>query len=346
MNIRQYFYLLMKDKRNDLFYLILKGPLLILSFIYAAAIKLVDFAYKFKFRKKHKVPGAIVISVGNITLGGTGKTPFSLFLADSLNGNGKNCAILTRGYGNDESRMLKAECPSMPVFTGQDRVKQASLAVESGSKVLILDDGFQHRRIQRDYDILLLDSSNLFGNGCLIPRGILREPVSSIKRADIFVLTKSDLIDNSRKEDIKNLLNKISPGIPIISTEHKSSSLTDSTGAVYSTDTLNDKNVFLFSAIGDPDYFSHLVEDEGAKVVLRHDYMDHYAYGQSDIVFIHLKSCKEKPDMIITTKKDWVKLRDLDISSIKDKLFILNISVAIVDGKEELFAGLDRVINS
>jgi tetraacyldisaccharide 4'-kinase len=239
--------------------------------------------------------------------------------------------------------MLCDELPEVPVFPEQDRVKSAKAAMDAVRDVLILDDGFQHRRICRDLNILLLDSVSLFGNGCMFPRGVLREPVTSIKRADLVVLTKIDMIDAGRKEEVVSQLKTLAPEKPVVTAKHKASFLADVTGAAYPVESLQGSKVFLVSGIVDPDYFEFLVKNAGATIAARRDYTDHHRYSQKDIDDMYNECFKRGFEKIIVTKKDFVKMKDLDISSVEDKLFILNIGIDIVEGKERLVAGLNSI---
>ena len=341
-SFKAYIFSLMKDERGGFADITVKGLLRFLSWIYAAAIKLIDWTYRSGIRREYRMD-VPVVSVGNITLGGTGKTPFTIFLADYFSAAEKRSAVLIRGYGRDESRMMKDELPEESVFVGQDRVRNARRAARSGWDVLILDDGFQHRRIGRDLNILMLDSVSPFGNGFLFPRGILREPVSSLKRADIFVLTKTDRIDTERRKDIVRELEKAAPGTPVVLTRHRPSFLTDVTGAAYPADSISGKRVCLVSGIMDPGYFAFLTEEKGAIIVSRRDYPDHYRYRQTDIDSIRAECADKGIERIVVTKKDHVKIKELDTSGIEDKLFVLNVVIDIVEGKERFIAGLSSV---
>jgi len=330
----------MKDRKTGMIPLFIKGVLKVLSWIYTGCITIVDLLYRTGRRKEHKVR-VPVISVGNITLGGTGKTPFIIFLADNFLARGFKPAVLTRGYGNDENRMLRDELEGVSVFSGQDRVKNALAALENGNNIILLDDGFQHRRIFRDLNILLLDAAYPFGNGFIFPRGILREPISAIKRADMIVLTKTDEIDEYAKEIIIKKIEGIVPGKPVVMTQHNVSYLKDVTGAIYSADSLFLKKVCIFSGIADPDYFGFLVKEKKANIAVRYDYPDHHVYSQRNINIIYKKCIENNIEKIITTSKDFIKIKDLDVSMIEDKLFIMNIAIDIVAGKEKLNAGLN-----
>ena len=195
-------------------------------------------------------------------------------------------------------------------------------------------------------NILLVDLITFPGNGKLLPGGVLREPVSAVKRADLFVLTKSDAVGNVRKKEVTDLLRKYSPATPVITVRHKPVFLTDVTGASYSIDDMRGRKILSVSGIADPTYFSFLIKKNEGEIVLEKHYSDHHPYQQIDVKAISTSSESQGVDMIITTKKDYVKMRELDISSIEDKLFILNIDIEVEEGKEKLIAGLNRFVNS
>ncbi|MGB2629729.1 MAG: tetraacyldisaccharide 4'-kinase, partial [Candidatus Omnitrophota bacterium] len=226
-----------------------------------------------------------------------------------------------------------------------DRVASALAAARDGRDILVLDDGFQHRRIGRDLSIVMLDSGSVFGDGYLFPRGILREPVSSLKRADILVLSKIDKMDDKGKNDIIRKLQNSFPGKLIVTARHRPTFLNDVTGAVYSAETLKGQKACLISGIADPGYFVRAVEDLGALPVLRHDYADHHSYNQKDIDRISADCRNSGIDSIVTTKKDYVKMRALDLSAIEERLLVLDIEMDIVEGKEALVDRLNSVIS-
>ncbi|MBD3425765.1 MAG: tetraacyldisaccharide 4'-kinase [Candidatus Omnitrophica bacterium] len=333
----------MKDEKKGPLHGFVKAVLFALSLVYRLAVGVVDLAYRSGLRRRHRA-GVPVISVGNITLGGTGKTPLTIFLADHLVSSGRKPAVLTRGYGNDESKMLRDVLAEVPVFVGQDRVRSARWAAAQERDVLILDDGYQHRRLARDLNLLLLDSASPFGNGHLVPRGTLREPASSVKRADMVILTKVDRTSPERISAAKERIGELAPGMPIISTRHRPACLLDVTGAAYSPGSISGQKIMLISGIVDPDYLAYLLERLGGRIAGRLDYPDHYRYTWRDVEKIRRQCDICGAEKIITTKKDYVKIRMLDISQIEEKLFVLDIAVDVVEGKEELFAGLDSSV--
>ena len=191
--IKTYYIDLVKDKRKGALAAFFSFFLLLISFIYGFFVKLTLRCYQMKLFKSYR-PGCRLISVGNISWGGTGKTPLVEALAKFLQQEGKKPAVLIRGYGKDEIYMLKDKLKDIPVLAGRNRIRTARYALKHyGADTIILDDGFQHWRLERDLDIVLIDVKFPFGNRSLTPRGILREPLSSLSRADVFGLTNSDL---------------------------------------------------------------------------------------------------------------------------------------------------------
>jgi len=342
--LKLYILSLMKDRRSGPADAAVKGVLHVLAALYSLAEGAVDLCYRTGIRREHAA-GTPVISVGNITMGGTGKTPFTVFLSRRLEEAGKSPAVLIRGYGSDESVMLKDELPDVPVIVGQDRVAGAARAVALGRDVLVMDDGFQHRRLARDINMVLIDGVSLFGNGFLFPRGVLREGLAALRRADIFIMTKADMAGEERVREIERELERIAPGIRCVRTRHRPCFLKDVTGAVYSLDSVAGNKVCLVSAIGDPDYLAFLVEGTGASVVWRRDHLDHHRYVQADVDGIAAALASTGAEAVIVTAKDHTKLRGLDISSIEEKLFVLNVEIEIIGGKEYLDRRLDGVIH-
>lgn len=265
-----------------------------------------------------RVP-AQVISFGNLTAGGTGKTPAVIERARIELAAGKKVAVLTRGYGaqqgnapiavpaaeasveqlGDEPTLIARKAPGVLIVKGADRVAAARLAIETwGCDTLILDDGFQYVRLERDENIVLIDASNPFGNGSLIPRGILREPVAHIERATQIVLTRCDQAKDV--EELLRVLRDLCPGIPVRRTCHAPSALWRvADGAVCPLDTLRGQTVKAVCGIGHPEAFLRSLESLGAHVAERVCYPDHAPIPAAAFA---------GPGLVVTTEKDAVRL--------------------------------------
>ena len=287
--MREYIYSLMTDKRNGLFASALKGVLFIVSWFYGIISNIIRLFYSRTAGK----PGCKVISIGNLTLGGTGKTPTACMLAKYLYRQDKKVAVLIRGYGDDEWKMIKGMLEPIPVIVGANRVKNSRRAVaEFGVDTVILDDGFQHWKIKKDLDIVLIDSSNPFGNGRLFPRGVLRENLSSLKRAGVVLLTKTDM-GRDNVERIKNTVKAISPKLEFAETIYKPKYLYDlATREKLDTARIKDKTIASLSSIVNTEYFEFILKKLAADIKSRLHYPDHHDYTQKDIDNI-LKKCKK-----------------------------------------------------
>lgn len=334
-------YSLMTDKKSGPIFAPFKITLCLLSLAYAFGIALRRIFYKLRIFKIHQA-GLKVISVGNITLGGTGKTPFVITLARILEQDlKKNVCVLIRGYGWDEQAMLKKNLADIPVLVGQDRARLSNRAIKLyGSDTAVLDDGFQHWELARDLDIVLLDSRNPFGNGYLFPRGILREPKSSLERADIIVFTKS----NKKKADLGAMtgdIKDINKKAVFLEAVHNPTHLYDNkTKKVSDLQYLKGKRIILLSSIGDPAYFEETVKDLQPDIVEHIKFPDHHNYRRLDIERI-LKRCGERNfDFVVTTEKDIVKLSRLSLYLDPYTILVLVVTMDIVAGKEIL---IDRL---
>ncbi|MBD3379914.1 MAG: tetraacyldisaccharide 4'-kinase [Candidatus Omnitrophica bacterium] len=344
MSFKNYMLSVMKDDRNDAPARCLKVLLSFLSLFYAAAVKVVDLGYRSGLRRVHKVPGD-VISIGNITLGGTGKTPFTVFIADKALSYGRKPAILIRGYGKDEDRMLLDELPDIRVIPGQDRVRNAAKASAEGCDLMILDDGFQHRRLARDLDIVLLDGTCWPGRAHLFPRGPLREPETALRRADVLVITRADLMRPEDRAGLGERLRKSFPGKIIVSAGYKALCLTDVTGCSYPVEMLKGTGVLPVCGIGNPFQFLHMLERLGCRFVSKKIYPDHYRYSRKDLDEIEGELSATGARYLVTTAKDMTKLGELDLSAFEEKILVLKIAVKITEGEKELDAGLDSLFN-
>ncbi len=338
-----FIYSLMTDKRKGPFFETFKIILYILSLVYGTGIFARAILYKLGIFEKTSVPMKI-ISVGNLTLGGTGKTPFVIYLSKMLKDEiKKEPSVLIRGYGWDEQAMLKKSLNGIPILVGENRVRAAHRAIKLyGSETSILDDGFQYWELKRDLDIVLIDSRNPFGNNHLFPRGILRERKDAVRRADIIIFTKVNkkrFDIESLKEEIKALSGKDT--IIFLEAMHRPDHLYDmKTRKMSDLKYLENKRLILMSSIGDGEYFEETVKDLNGNVLNHVKFGDHHNYSKDDIDRI-AKMCDERKfDFLVTTEKDAVKLTRLGLSIANYSVMVLGIYMDVTSGKEIL---IDRL---
>ena len=315
-----------------------------LSLPYGGAVRFRNYLYDNGLLETKKLP-CPVVSVGNLTVGGTGKTPMVILLANLLQKKGYRPAVLSRGYAGrnrqksnvitdgqnillgpddagDEPFLIAASTSGVPVLTGRDRYLAGKHALDRlGANVLVLDDAFQHRQVFRDLNILLLDAERPFENGCILPRGPLREPRSSLKRADLIVLTR---VDEKIQSTFNLDLDHEFPEIPVFQARHRPAGLCrirfPSPGGrderegetTLPPDSLRGKRVCAFAGIAHPESFRKTVESLGAEVVAFKTYPDHHHYTREDVEDIQKASREQAAEIILTTEKDGVKLSCLD----------------------------------
>jgi len=284
---------------------------------YSIAVRLRNFLYLAGWLKAHRA-NAIVLNVGNITVGGTGKTPLVVWLCKEIISDSKfqisnsQCGILTRGYKaardsrhktqdsrrktqearlkrqdtrgktqiyRDEPAILAENCPEVKVIVNPDRVAAAAEAINKfGAKVLIMDDGFQHRRLVRDLDIITIDGTQPFGYGKMLPAGLLREPVTSLKRAGAVVITRCDQITETELKQIEKKLGLINPDMIIARSIHAPAYVKSADNKEISLEQLKNKKVFAFCGIGNPEAFLNTIKQLGANLVGSKFYNDHHHY--------------------------------------------------------------------
>ncbi|MDD3375405.1 MAG: tetraacyldisaccharide 4'-kinase [Candidatus Omnitrophica bacterium] len=341
--MKKYLYELMTDQRKDYLSFGIKIILVILSFFYWMGIKIILWMYRSGVLKTKRLPKS-VISVGNITLGGVGKTPLVRLIAKMFQRHGLKSAILTRGYMakgmvSDEAEMLKTQLKDVPVLVGANRYQVAQNFLETNTTdVFILDDGFQHWRLFRNFNIVAIDATRPFGNFFLIPRGILREPMDSLKRADIFVLTKTDL----GKENLKTIYQKIKqfqPTAAIVETIHSPVSLVNinNYGDKRNLFDLAGNSVCLFSGIGDPRSFEESAKSLKIAIKKHFIFMDHHKYSKDDIERIVHYCRAHNIKTIITTQKDAARLKELLYLFLRElDVFILEVEMKILKGEQDL----------
>lgn len=263
-----------------------------------------------------------VICVGNLTTGGTGKTPLVAWLCRHLSRE-KQLAVtvLTRGYKSshtqtDEPAMLEKQLGNVPVVVNADRVQGTKTALARGPvDVFVLDDGFQHLRLCRDLNFLTLDATNPFGYGRLLPAGLLREPVSSIGRAQCLVITRSDQISEKELEALTATLRSMCPAVPVAATVHAPTGVHFADTRAESSSWLKDRSVLAFCGIGNPKAFFTTVEKLGARLVGTRIFDDHHHCTQADFDDLHQEALRSGAHILLTTEKNFPDIEAMSMRS-------------------------------
>jgi tetraacyldisaccharide 4'-kinase len=290
-----------------------------------------------------------VVSVGNLTVGGTGKTPLVLWLAQWFLDRGVPVSLLSRGYGtggreqNDEARELAQRLTGVPHFQNPDRVAAARrAAAENPRQVLILDDAFQHRRLARDLDIVLLDAMEPFGYGRLLPRGLLREPPESLARAHIVGLSRADAVSEHFRRQLRSQVQTLAPEAAWMELVHRPWRLLNHAGQSQPLSALAGKKVLAFCGIGNPAGFAHTLGSAGMEVIERRDYPDHHRYDQRDLTELERWPARHgQATAVVCTHKDLVKLSRERLGGLP--LWALTIELEIIAGADSLTERLDKL---
>jgi tetraacyldisaccharide 4'-kinase len=284
-----------------------------------------------------------VISIGNLTLGGTGKTPLVAWAAALLARLDRRPAIVSRGYGarpgetSDEAAELAILLPGVPHLAGSDRRQGAARAVAAGADAVVLDDGFQHRRLARDLDVVAVDATDPFGCDRLFPRGLLREPLAGLARADAVVLTRAATVDPRRRAEIRATLAAACRGrLPSVWAEadHRPVGLRAASGGTRPLADLRGRRVFAFAGIGNPAAFRAALTGLGADVVGFRPLPDHHAYAAADLDALAAAAAAVAADFAVTTLKDLVKVRRDALGGLP--LVAVEIAIAFASGGTEL----------
>ncbi len=293
--------------------------------------------------------GVPVVSVGNLSLGGTGKTPCVEWVSRFYRERDVRVAILSRGYGsevgrNDEAMVLEENLPDVPHLQDQDRVAAAERAVEElESELLVLDDGFQHRRLHRDLDIVLIDATHPPSRDRLFPRGTLREPLSGLRRAGAIVLTRCDQVAGTEVEAIRARLAARWPQTPVATSEHRPLELLGGTDERAAVTELAGRPVGAFCGIGNPAAFRNTLTGLGATVADFRPFPDHHGYTREDVADLtRWAAALPTGAVIATTQKDWVKLRMPDLAG--RRLWAVRIGLVFREGEAALAAALERLL--
>ena len=312
--------------------------LLLLSGVYGAAVRLRASFYERGLWTPRRLP-CKVISVGNLTVGGTGKTPMVRYLARLIQDLGRRVAIVSRGYkggaeksggivsdgkrilmgageAGDEPYMLASGLTDVPVAVGRNRFAAAmQLHQACNPEVILLDDGFQHLALARDLDVVLLDHCRPFGNNHLLPRGTLREPPAALKRGHVYIITRSN---RPGGPDWDRLVKRL-PGRPVLQAStrpvidkvvsaRRGPAAPDGSPRMNTIARLNAQRVFLFSGLADNRDFRRTVREAGSVIVGALSYSDHYTYTDHDLIRIAGAAVAGEADQIVTTAKDYARI--------------------------------------
>lgn len=315
---------------------------------YAYVIRLRNGLYDLGWKRGVRAP-LPVVSVGNVTLGGTGKTPFVEYAARFYRERHLRVAVLSRGYGgaggpNDEALVLEQNLPDVPHLQGADRLSLAAIATEElESEVLVLDDGFQHRRLARDLDVVLVDATEPWGHGYLFPRGLLREPLANLRRADAIVLTRCDQVSAGRIAEIRRVVRQHTADASIAETVHRPLEWINSEGQTAALDLVYDRPIEAFCGIGNPPAFRGALESLGANLLGFRTFPDHHSYTREDVAQLHAWARQQPADAVVaTTQKDLVKLRIARLGG--RPLWALRIALDFQSGKETLEDRLEQIV--
>jgi tetraacyldisaccharide 4'-kinase len=348
-----------------------------LSFLFSGLIQLRFWLYR--ERILHDQPlGCLVVVVGNLTVGGTGKTPVVEKFARALAERGRKVAILSRGYksklppfwrrawnglthaeeppprvvsdgarvlldseqAGDEPYMLARNLPGVVVLVDKNRVKAGTYAIRRfGCDTLVLDDGFQYLPLKGRLNLLLVDTTNPFGNGHLLPRGILREPIKHLRRASYVFLTKSS---GRRDPELEELIQKHNPGVDIIECAHRPQHL-QRVGADERRplDFLRNKRVGAFSGIATPESFEHFLRELGANLLYTKRFLDHYRFTQEDLDLVFNQARRAGLEFVVTTEKDAVRLDETLHFPLP--LYYLRLEIAIIRGAADFQEAVSRI---
>jgi tetraacyldisaccharide 4'-kinase len=318
--------------------LILRPLAACLAPIYGAAVSVRNTSFDRQWRTIHEA-AVPVISVGNLTVGGTGKTPMVQYVVEVLTNAQHHPAVILRGYQSnggvsDEQTLLSETLPDVPVLADPDRVAAARTLAQDHPPVdtIVLDDGFQHRRIGRQLDLVLLDATHPFGGGHLLPWGLLREPLSSLRRADGVVITRADQVDKNELQKLTDRVEQLTGRKPLATAAHR--------WGGYDSDTSQDASptqpVLAFCGIGNPNAFFAQAAEQ-LTLADRVPFSDHHAYTADDLKRLNDRAKQAGATGLLTTHKDWVKLRPL-VQSAPDSMPIWRpvLEFSILSGQESL----------
>jgi len=352
------------------------GVLQTCSLAYRAVVAVRNAAYNLGLVRPVRLP-CRVISVGNLTVGGTGKTACVELIARKMSGMGRRVAILSRGYGGrrgdyslrwqdaqllvdgqphtvsnglaDEPQLLARRLEGTPVFVGPKRSRTGRLAVAQWqADTIVLDDGFQHRRVHRDCEIVLVNIRMPFGGWPLLPRGPMREPIQALTRAHVIMLTKADEA-LERVGAYRERMRSLNPSAIVVTAAHEPDHVLEAaTGARHAPSRLSGLRLGLVSSVGDPEGVEATVRRLNVSVAWHRIFPDHYRYQGPEWLAVAQHAQAQRLDGIVTTEKDWVRLepllRRLGGEAAQVPVWVLSVRLTLLSGEEDLdarLAGLD-----
>ncbi len=343
LRMRRYCLSVISGQRRGPLAALVRGLLWLGTFAYAALHKARQILYAAGILRSIRFP-CPVVSVGNITCGGTGKTPFVEYLARWFARKHFRVAVLARGYGrldapgrDDEDLISEMELENVVRLAGPDRAALGRKALaDYRAEVLILDDGFQHYRIRRTLDIVLVDATNPFAGGRLLPRGLLRERPAALRRADLVVLTRAD---QAPPDELEALRRRLGPAAEAVHRPVHVRGL--SNRKMHGTDWLRGKGVYAFCGVGNPDSFRRTLESLGAQVVKFRAFEDHHPYAPEDLRRMNAEAQEFMAEAMVTTEKDATRL---DPDGFELPLAALRVEIEITRGEELLEERLMGVV--
>ncbi|HPO90551.1 MAG TPA: tetraacyldisaccharide 4'-kinase [Victivallales bacterium] len=378
--LQQYFLDIIRERRNDSKDKLVKVLLFLFSRIYRRAVQFRIWLYDKRIFRPRAL-GCLVVSIGNITCGGTGKTPVVEKFAKTLTQKGRKVAVLSRGYrskdrsipekiiamfkskksevpprivsdgkhlllnslsAGDEPYMLATNLKDVAVIVDKDRVKSGRYAISDfETDTLILDDGFQYLDLKPRLNILLIDSTDPFDNHHVLPRGLLREPIKNIRRANYIFLTKSD--GSHKINHLKRFIRRHNKKAEIIECRHKPLYLEDvfNSDEKIELDYLKNSKIAALSGIANPESFENFLDEFGAEIIYRERFADHHRFEQQEIIDFINKAIKYGAKAVITTEKDAVRIPRLDRRDIP--IFFLRVEIDIISGQESFDQCISRI---
>jgi tetraacyldisaccharide 4'-kinase len=330
---------LIRGEKQGLWPTLQRFALWVASVPYGLLVRARNLLYDRRWLRIHQA-AVPVVSVGNLSVGGTGKTPCVEYVAGFYRNLDLRVAILSRGYGaeggrNDEALLLEDNLPDVPHLQSPDRIAMATVAVEElDSEILVLDDAFQHRRLARDLDVVLLDATAPWGYAGLLPRGLLREPPSGLRRAGVVILTRCDQVASEQRDRLRAEVNRLAPQVPVAEATHQPVGLVNGTESA-DIDILRNRPVAAFCGLGNPDAFRRTLLDLGSQICAFRAYPDHHPYSRADVDDLEAWARGLPKDvLILTTQKDLVKLR---LARLADRpLWAVRVRLAVGAGRVEL----------